>query len=111
MPLSPARIAFILPLPEPAVRVVVCYADPTCQECVELDLAPGATVADAIEQSGLPGRVPSLDLARHAVGIWGRVVSLATNIHEGDRVEIYRPLAADPRDARRAAAVRARRSR
>ena len=81
MPSSPARIACILPLRESAVRIVVCYADPTLQESVELDLPPGATVADAIERSGLLQRLPGVDLGRQAVGIWGRLVSAATNIH------------------------------
>jgi putative ubiquitin-RnfH superfamily antitoxin RatB of RatAB toxin-antitoxin module len=82
------------------VRVEVVYALPRRQERVQLDLAPGCTVQDAIQASGLaqiePGRV----------GVWGRPVSLQTRLCEQDRVEIYRPLIADPKEARRKRAAR-----
>lgn len=86
------------------MKVVVCYADARFQESVEVDLPDGATVQEALDRSGLAQRIPGLDLAGRTVGIWGQVVPRATKIHEGDRIEIYRPLTVDPREARRAAA-------
>jgi putative ubiquitin-RnfH superfamily antitoxin RatB of RatAB toxin-antitoxin module len=83
------------------LRVEVVYALPRVQEAVVVDLAPGATVADAIEASGLPSRHPSLREEMQAVGINGRIVTLERPIADGDRVEIYRPLLADPMTARR----------
>jgi uncharacterized protein len=87
------------------VKVVVCYADPRIQVSAEVDLPDGATVQEALDRSGLATRIPGGGLDGRPVGVWGCVVGRATKIHEGDRVEIYRPLAVDPREARRAAAA------
>lgn len=66
---------------------------------VHLDLAQGATVADAIKESGVEKQYPeSLGLP---VGIYAKQVPLETVLKEGDRVEIYRPLTQDPKDKRR----------
>ena len=66
-----------------------------------LTLAEGATVSDAIEQSDMAKHFPDADLDALQVGIWGRVVSREQPLNDGDRVELYRPLQRDPREARR----------
>lgn len=84
------------------MRVEVVLALPAVQHCVALDLPEGATVADAIAASGLD----STGVDDEHVGVWNRRVTLATALREADRVEIYRPLVADPKQARRARAER-----
>jgi putative ubiquitin-RnfH superfamily antitoxin RatB of RatAB toxin-antitoxin module len=79
------------------IRVEVVFATPADQTLVVLDLDPGATVADAIAAAGLSGSYPA-DLQ---AGIWGRPVEAGRGLADGDRVELYRPLQMDPREARR----------
>ncbi len=86
---------------EVTLQVEVVYALPEQQELVALAVAEGTTVAQAIEQSGIAGKFPQHDLARCAVGVWGQVVERGRRLHDGDRVEIYRPLKLDPQAARR----------
>ncbi len=83
------------------IRVEVVYALPGAQEVTSLELDPGATVADAIAASGLLARHAALRGDRRAVGIHGKIVSPGRALESGDRVEIHRPLVADPKDARR----------
>jgi putative ubiquitin-RnfH superfamily antitoxin RatB of RatAB toxin-antitoxin module len=85
----------------PSVRVTVAHARPERQELVELALPAGATLADAIAASGLLARFPDLDAATLKAGIFGRVRPRETRLADGDRVEIYRPLVADPKFVRR----------
>lgn len=61
---------------------------------------------DALERSSLKARVPDLDLAQAKVGIFGKVKDPETPLRDGDRVEVYRPLIADPKDSRRRRAVK-----
>ena len=84
------------------VQVEVVYALAQREECVRVRVPEGATVREVLEESGL------LPLARGAVGIFGRVVEPDTRVADGDRIEIYRPLAADPKEARRRRAARRR---
>ena len=87
------------------MKVEVVYALPDVQHSLVLDLPAGATVADAVteaEQDLLFCRFP---LRTSAVGVWGEVVTHDRTLKEGDRLEIYRPLVADPKDARRARAA------
>lgn len=88
------------------MRVEVVYALPQRQEQVLLELPPGSTVADAIEASGLRERAQAIDLSR--TGIWGRPVGPETRLRDRDRVEIYRPLLADPKKVRRERAAKSR---
>jgi putative ubiquitin-RnfH superfamily antitoxin RatB of RatAB toxin-antitoxin module len=88
------------------MRIEVVYALPQRQERVLLDLAPGSTVLDAIQASGLRQRLPEIKLDR--AGVWGQPVSPDTRLRDLDRVEIYRPLTADPKEIRRKRAARAR---
>ena len=90
------------------LRVEVVYAQPREQSAVLVELPAGATVRRAIEASGLLERHPEIDLARQAIGIWGRSTALDAVLADGDRVEIYRPLVADPKSARRSRALKGR---
>jgi uncharacterized protein len=83
------------------MRVEVAYALPTEQVVIELVLPDGATVGEAILASGMLARFPEIDLTRTAVGIFGERATLDDTLKEGERVEIYRPLLADPKETRR----------
>lgn len=83
------------------LQVEVVYALPLEQDCSVVEVPDGARVRDAIERSGALQRHPEIDLERHAVGIWNRRVALDQVLRDRDRVEIYRPLTADPREIRR----------
>lgn len=83
------------------IQVEVAYALPEEQFLVEVRLPEGATVADAIRESGLQVRYPGLDPAAAGVGIFGRPCPLSQVLAAGDRVEVYRPLQIDPKDRRR----------
>jgi len=89
------------------IRVEVVHARPERQWSVRLSLAATATIADALSAVAAEPGFADLDLARASgeawtVGVWGKVVGdRAHRLRDGDRVEIYRPLAADPKDARR----------
>jgi putative ubiquitin-RnfH superfamily antitoxin RatB of RatAB toxin-antitoxin module len=89
------------------IEVEVAYAQPQQQWLVRLELARGATVADALRVSGLCASCPEINLERDGVGIFSRRVALTEVLQDGDRVEIYRPLQVDPKEARRARAARA----
>jgi uncharacterized protein len=86
------------------LRVEVAYASPQRQVLRELTLPEGSTVADALRESGVAREFPEIDLATSRVGIYGREVTLAAPLRDRDRVEILRPLAADPKEFRRARA-------
>lgn len=83
------------------MRVEIVYATPLEQVVVEAQLPPGATVRDAIQACGILERFPEIDLAHAAVGIYGERAALSDLLEDHDRVEIYRPLVADPKEARR----------
>jgi uncharacterized protein len=83
------------------IAVEVVYALPERQTVRHLQLHAEATVREAIEQSGVLEMHPEIDLARAVVGIHGRRSPLEARLRAHDRVEIYRPLTADPKDARR----------
>lgn len=83
------------------MRVEVVYATPAVQTVLMAELAAGATVNDAIHACGILVRHPEIDLAHAAVGIFGERAALDDPVQDGDRVEIYRPLLADPKEARR----------
>jgi uncharacterized protein len=93
---------------ESALRIEVVFALPSRQELVSLELAAGATVAQAIERSGIVEKFPGQDLATCAVGVWGQVVERGRRLQDGDRVELYRPLLMDPQEARRELAAKGR---
>ena len=88
------------------MRAEVCYARPDGATRITVVLESGATVADALRASGIEHRL-GIDAGRHGVAIFGRRASHETPLHDGDRVEILRPLTIDPMEARR---LRARKS-
>jgi len=84
------------------IEVLVSYgAAPHQVDLVNVPLATGATVRDAIEASGVLRRYPEIDLAQAKIGVWGKVRQPGDPVRDGDRVEIYRPLKVDPKEARR----------
>jgi putative ubiquitin-RnfH superfamily antitoxin RatB of RatAB toxin-antitoxin module len=85
-----------------AMRIEVVYSEaPQRIERVQLDLPAGARLADALRASGLLTRHPEIDLARQRVGVWGRLCPVDQPLRDGDRVELYRGLQVDPKEARR----------
>lgn len=90
------------------ITVEVAYALPEAQEVVALQLPAGTLLRDAIERSGLLDRHPEIDLTHAPCGIYARPARLDTVLRDRDRVEIYRPLIADPKEARRKRAERDR---
>ena len=85
-----------------SIRVEVVYALPDVQVLVALELRAGSTAATAVAASGLPARFPELAGALPPLAVFGRPAGPATVLVEGDRVELLRPLMADPKDRRRA---------
>jgi putative ubiquitin-RnfH superfamily antitoxin RatB of RatAB toxin-antitoxin module len=85
----------------PDISVGIVFAAPESQMLVELRLAPGATVAEAIAASGLIDTFPEHALNELPVGIWGRLTEAGQVLQDGDRVEIYRQLLVDPMESRR----------
>ena len=83
------------------LRVAVAYVGPAAQVLEPLEVPTGTTVGEAIERSGLLAQCPEIDLAVFKVGIFGKLAKIDQVLEEGDRVEIYRPLIADPKEARK----------
>lgn len=97
---------------ETLIHVEVVFATPTKQQIVALQVAAGTSVREAALKSGLDAQFEGLDLAKANLGVFGKAVAKPeeTAVSDGDRVEIYRPLIADPKEVRkqRAAKVKAR---
>ena len=91
---------------ETLIDVEVAYANPEQQEIVALKMPEGTTVGHAINASGLLNHFPEIDWADIKVGIFGSVCKLDQLLKQGDRVEIYRPLLHDPKEARRQRAAK-----
>ena len=83
------------------IRVEVAYAKPEVQVIIPWDVAEGITLEEAIEQSGILRQFPEIDLNRNKVGIFGKISKKDQVLREHDRVEIYRPLIADPKEVRK----------
>ena len=81
--------------------VEVAYARPDTQVLVKVTVSPGATLLDAVRQSGLLQRFPEIDLERLDAGIFSKPATPETVLRRGNRVEIYRPLLANPKEMRR----------
>ena len=86
------------------IRVTVALALPARQEVVGLELEEGATVDDALRAAKAVDFFAGTALVHLRAGIWGRACAGDTALREGDRVEVYRPLEADPKEMRRARA-------
>ncbi|HSE12183.1 MAG TPA: RnfH family protein [Rudaea sp.] len=83
------------------LRVEVVFADAVRAHMKTVQLGQGATVADAVRASGIAEVIGAGGVDYSRVGVFGRVVSPTTPLRDGDRVEIYRPLKIDPKEARR----------
>ena len=90
------------------LAIEVAYVLPDRQSLLRLDVPAGTTVEQAVQRSGLLEQYPDIDLAAAAVGIFGKQVPATTEVKSGDRVEVYRPLIADPKAARRKRAAKAK---
>lgn len=82
------------------MKVTVAYATPQEQVEISLEVSPHCSVALAIRQSGILQRFPEINFQKISVGIFSRSTTLETVLQAGDRVEIYRPLKIDPKQAR-----------
>ncbi|MGZ3237732.1 MAG: RnfH family protein [Burkholderiaceae bacterium] len=88
------------------LHVQICYAKHGVQVLHDLSVLVGTTLQEAILQSGVLRQVPEIDITVSRVGIYGKLRSLDTLLRDHDRIEIYRPLTADPKDSRRKRAVK-----
>jgi putative ubiquitin-RnfH superfamily antitoxin RatB of RatAB toxin-antitoxin module len=88
------------------VQVTVSYVTPGDEFIHPMRVAPGTTIVQAIEGSGVLARFPEINLVTQPVGIFGKKKTLDTVLRERDRIEIYRPLVADPKDTRRKRAAK-----
>jgi uncharacterized protein len=84
-----------------SIHVEVAYALPYQQAIRPLQLPVGSTVEQAIRQSGILDKFPDIDLEKNKIGIFGKSSKLDAVLRDKDRVEIYRPLLADPKEVRR----------
>jgi len=92
----------------PDIEVEVVFALPEKQSLTSLLIEDGATVAEAVAKSGLLEAFPDHGLAQMTLGVWGREVENSRIVRAGDRIEIYRPLQLEPREARRQLALSGR---
>lgn len=91
------------------IPVEVAYALPDDQHIFTLEVPVGTTAEQAIRLSGVLERYPDIDLANRKIGIFGKLNKLDTPLRSGDRVEIYRPLIADPKEVRKQRAAAGKR--
>lgn len=89
------------------VAVTVVYAVRERATVIALQLPAGATVTHALVRSAIAVRHPEIDVAHCPVGIFGKTVDRHAVVNDGDRIEVYRPLLADPKELRRMRARRA----
>ncbi|NMM28075.1 MAG: RnfH family protein [Glaciimonas sp.] len=92
--------------PAEDMHVQVCYAKPGIQLLRDVSVLPGTNLQAAIMQSGILRDMPEIDLLTCRVGIYAKLKTLETILRDGDRIEIYRPLIADPKESRRRRADR-----
>jgi putative ubiquitin-RnfH superfamily antitoxin RatB of RatAB toxin-antitoxin module len=83
------------------IKIEVVYALPHEQLLLKLDVPQSSTLADAVRLSGLLEKYPEIDLEKGKFGLYGKLSKTDTVLREKDRVEIYRPLLADPKEVRR----------
>ena len=93
------------------INVEVAYALHDKQAILPLQVVEGTTALEAAQQSGITGKFEEIDLDNAKLGIFAKVVAPTQVLREGDRVEIYRPLIADPKEVRKARAAKAKEKR
>ena len=86
---------------EARITVEVVFATPDEQVLEQLRVPADATIEAVIQKSGILARFPEIDLQTNKVGVFGKAAALTATLNEGDRIEIYRPLIADPKEARK----------
>lgn len=90
------------------IKVEIVFALPDTATSLSIEVAEGTTAEQAVLQSGIAEKCPEIDLTSLALGVWNRTVKNHQVLKEGDRIEIYRPLIADPKAARRQRAEKAK---
>ena len=83
------------------IEIEIIYAYPTKYFLKKFTVEQGTSVQSAILQSGILQQYPDIDLRENKIGVFSRPVKLTDTLYQGDRVEIYRPLLADPKEIRR----------
>jgi putative ubiquitin-RnfH superfamily antitoxin RatB of RatAB toxin-antitoxin module len=86
---------------KPQIAIEVVFAKPGEQFLHQIHVPADSTIELAIRQSGVLERFPEIDLATNKVGVFGKAAPLKSTLNDGDRIEIYRPLIADPKEARK----------
>ena len=92
--------------PMTKINIEIIYPLADEQELIELTVAQGTSIQQAIEESGILNKYPAIDLATNKVGIFSKAAKLNDVLRQGDRIEIYRPLIADPKEARKKKALK-----
>ena len=87
-------------------HIEVAYASPEKQLILECYIDSGTSPREAIRQSGIESHFPEIDPENCDIGVFGKVIAADYELHDGDRIEIYRPLIADPKEIRRQRAAR-----
>ena len=88
-------------MPHNNITVEVAYALPQQQLIIPVQVSPGTTAEQAIRASGILAKFPEIDLNQNQIGIFGKLTKLDTTLRNLDRIEIYRPLIADPKEVRK----------
>ncbi|MGD8977781.1 MAG: RnfH family protein [Gammaproteobacteria bacterium] len=83
------------------IRIEVAFATPEEQSILSLEVPSGTTADEAVRLSGIEEQFPEIDLGRNRLGVFGKLIKAGHTLSAGDRVEIYRPLTADPKVVRR----------
>lgn len=83
------------------IKIELVYALPAEQTLLKLEVPKGATIAEAVRLSGILDKYPEIDLEKGKFGIFGKLSKTDAVLREKDRIEIYRPLIADPKEVRR----------
>ena len=83
------------------MNVGVCYAEADRQLWMRLEVPDGSDVKKTIELSGILQQFPEIDLSQQKVGLFGKITKLDAQVNEGDRIEIYRQITADPKQVKR----------
>ena len=91
------------------VNIEVAYALPDKQQVISVQVSQGTTIEQAIQLSGILEQFPQIDIAKNKLGIFGKLKKADVVVREGDRVEIYRPLIADPKVVRKQRAAEGKR--
>jgi len=91
------------------IAIEVAYATPDEQLILKLEVAPGTTLQQAVEKSGILDRFPEIDPAQMKTGVFGKLKKRDQTLRAGDRIEIYRPLIADPKQVRKQRAAQGKR--